>query len=255
MKRGLLLLGLFLIALFSFFGCEKKPTEPVVVGAPENFTIVVAGTDSLSLKLSWETSPTSVDGYIIYFENSPIETTAALSYTYKPNSLGDYKVTAYKGTTESSPSNTVSTKLVSAINQGPVYWTNDPDPNHPSGYGWSADGSGACYAIAPPQYPNKDKIDFIVDGYFDLRNPADLYDPTWHTTGIAYSDQWTYDNLAEAPATGYMNFQDVVAQGTYILWVHGKYYVKLGITGVDEGVHSITFKYGFQKIQGFRRLK
>lgn len=254
MKKLLPLLGVFLIV--SFFGCGDDAEEALV--PPSNLSIVVAGSDFLSLKLSWDKSASEIDGYIIYFDGSPIDTATDLTCTHKPTSLGGYKVTAYKEDEESDPTSTISTKLVEDINRGPIYWTGAGSPaDAPSGYGWSADGSGQGYKVgASGDRQNTDKIDFIIDSAFDLTQPWEFDNDFEHKTGIAYNSSWSYDNLAEAPQTGYDNFQNVGDGWTYALWVNDKYYVKLTITGVETGTpKSITFKYGFQKIAGFGRLK
>ncbi len=258
MKKLLPFLGVLSLAVF-FIGCEEEePTEPTKLAPPTNLTIAVAGADSLSLTLTWDASADTVDGYLVYFEDDVIDTvtaTKSLTYTDTPTSLGDYKVTAYKGNKESDPTSKVSSQLVEVINQGPVYIV--PSPLGPSGYGWASDGTGSTYSLGTvDNRQNTDKVDFVFDSDTTLTNPHTFDADFEHVTGIAYNDTWTYDNLTEAPSSGFMAFKDVVDGGTYILWIHGKYYVKIKITvGTESGWPKTTFKYGFQKIAGFRRLK
>ncbi len=260
MKKLLAFLGIFSFAIF-FFGCEEEPTEPDTIAPPTSFALAVSGNDSLSLELSWDASADTVDGYLVYFDGTVIDTVTtakkSLTYTYKPTLLGDYKVTAYKGSKESDPVSK-SSKLVEDTNQGAVYWTGDSDPAHPSGYGWASDGTGATYCLTSAKaWANTDKVDFVLDYYnktatLTIRDPFD-FDPAFdHATGVAYLSTWTYDNLAEAPLSGYSTFEDVVDGGTYTLWLHNKYYAKMTVTATST---TITFKYGFQAIPGFRRLK
>ncbi len=257
MKKLLTFLGIFSLAVF-FFGCEEEPTDPDTLAPPTNLTLAVAGSDSLSLKLSWDASTDTVDGYLVYFEGDVIDTVAAtksLTYTDTPTALGEYKIKAYKGSKLSDPV-TESSELEEDTNQGEVYWTGDTNPDHPSGYGWVSDGTGKAYSLTSGKgWTNTDKVDFVLD-YYDkkstlmIRSPDDYNTAFDHTTGVAHNISWTYD-IAEAPV-GYGNYEDVVDGGTYVLWVHGKYYVKMKVTATAT---DITFKYGFQKIAGFRRLK
>lgn len=259
MKKLLAFLGIGIFSLtLLFYGCDEEPTDHDTLAPPTNFALAVAGGDSLSLELSWDASADTVDGYLVYFEGDVIDTvtaTKSLTYTDTPTALGDYKVTAYKGSKESDPV-TKSSELVEDINQGKVYWTGDSDPAHPSGYGWASDGTGSTYCLTTGKgWTNTDKVDFVLD-YYDkkstltIRSPKDFDAAFGHTTGVAHNISWTYD-IAEAPA-GYSNFEDVVDGGTYVLWVHGKYYVKMTVTATPT---DITFKYGFQTIPGFKRLK
>ena len=260
MKKLLTFLGIFSLAVF-FFGCEEEPTDLDTLAPPTNLALAVAGSDSLSLELSWDASTDTVDGYLVYFEGDVIDTVTAITYTDTPTALGEYKIKAYKGSKLSDPV-TESSELVEDINQGEVYWTGDSDPAHPSGYGWASDGTGSTYCLTTGKgWTNTDKVDFVLD-YYDKKSTLIIFNPHDsgsgdgfnsafnHTTGVAHDISWTYD-IAEAPV-GYGNFKDVVDGGTYVLWVHGKYYVKMTVTATAT---DITFKYGFQKIAGFRRLK
>lgn len=255
MKKLLTFLGIFLIAgVVYFYGCEEELTDPLV--GPTGLGVTATGSDSLSLKLTWDASITEdIDGYIAYFDNTPFDTVTATttSCNHTPASLGDYHVTAYRDDDEEA-SNTVSTKLEEHSNEGPVYIV--PSPLGPSGYGWASNGTGATYSLGTVgNRENIDKVDFVFDSDTTLTDPNTFDTDFEHETGIAYNDTWTYGNLTEAPATGYITYKEVVDGGTYVLWVHGKYYVKMEVTlGTEGGWSKTTFKYGFQKIPGFRRL-
>ena len=60
--------------------------------------------------------------------------------------------------------------------------------------------------------------------------------------------------MTVAPQSGYTSSQNAVVQGVYVLYLESGHYLKLEITDYDPMMHSIRFKYGFQKIPGFRRL-
>lgn len=251
MKRIFTTVAVFLVVCI--IGCGKGTDKDIKeIKPPTNLTITVAGDDSLSLTLSWNASITSgIDKYIIYFNNSSLAETSTTTYTYKPDALGEYKVKAYKNGEVSSPSNIVFTQLVKDSAQGPIHTNSDPQ-----GYGWDSTGNGEVYNIGTTgNRQNPDKIDLILDSTLDLRSPNDFDNAFQHITTIAYNINWVgsgYDTISVAPLReNFVNKKEMVYGGTYVLWIQNKYYVKIQTTGVD----SITFKYGFQKIPGFRRLK
>lgn len=257
MQKFLAVLSLSLVLGF-LIGCGgDDPIEPGGVNPPTGLTIAVAAPDSLSIQLSWTASTTilaQVDGYIVYFTGAPIDTTTALSYTHtNPTSLGDYYVTAYKGSEESSAPDTVSTNIVVATNQGPIY---ELDSSNPSGYGWKNDGSGKVFSAVSA---NMDSIDIIIDADHDLRSPSDTLIGGWHTTPIADAGlmaEIIYDTLSVAPITGYANFQTPNQGNAFFLWIQDAYYAKMYVltAGGSHPDINITFKYGFQPVSGFRRL-
>jgi hypothetical protein len=251
MIRILAVLGV-LVLIASIVGCGDNPEEPVVVPAPTNLTIAVAGTDSLSVLLSW-TAPVvavDIDGYIVSFKGNVLDTVTTTSYQHTPSSLGAYSVKAYKGSDASSAIEK-STALHEETGEGPLYYLADPDTTHPSGYGWDAAGSGQTYSAASA---NKDFIDLVLDADEDLRSPADTFGSSWHTTGIAYDGAWTYAGMVTAPVSGYFTWQNVVVNGVYVLYPESGNYVKMEITSYDAGTHSIAFKFGYQTVTGFRKL-
>jgi hypothetical protein len=230
-------------------GCgEDEPTGPGTVAAPTNLTIEVAGSDSLSVRLSWSASSGTVDGYIISFAGNVIDTTTDLFYQDTPTALGTYSVKAYQGTSSSSAVE-ISTALHEEAGEGPVYYL--PSSN-PSGYGWDNVGNGTVYSAVNA---NRDLIDFVVDIFDDLRSPSDTFGSLWHTTGIAHDVAWTYSGMTVAPLSGYLTAQTPMTGGVYVLWLSAvNRYVKLEITEYNSGSHYITFRFGFQAIAGFRRL-
>ena len=234
-------------------GCgEDEPTGPgPTVSPPTSLTIQVAGTDSLSIRLTWVAPTQTVDGYIVTLPGGGVDTTTNEFYEHTPSSLGSYTVKAYVGSDASATVDT-TTVLHSETNEGPIYWLQDPDPGHPSGYGWDLTGNGATYSA---NSSNRDLIDLILDADEDLRSPADTFGSLWHTTGIAYNAAWTYAGMTVAPASGYLTWQSPVVNGVYVLWLaNSAQYLKLEITEHDAGTHSIRFNFGFQRVTGFRRL-
>lgn len=231
-------------------GCgEDEPTGPgPTVPSPTNLTIEVAGSDSLSVRLSWDAPADSVDGYIISFAGNVIDTTVNTYYQDTPSALGTYSVRSYQGSSSSSAVE-ISTALHEEAGEGPIYYL--PSSN-PSGYGWDSSGNGTVYSAVSG---NKDLIDLILDADDDLRSPSDTFGVDWHTTGIAYNVAWTYSGMTIAPNSGYLTWQSPVVNGVYVLFLTGTgNYLKLQVTSYDSVNHSITFNFGFQAVAGFRRL-
>jgi hypothetical protein len=250
--KKLALLGVIVLAIFLVQGCSKED-DIVVIASPTGLTIVVAGADSLSIHLDWTASTTAdIDGYVIYFNGTVEDTTTNTSITMIPNELGEYYIRAYKDSDYSDPSNTVTTELVESSNQGPLYDFDAPSAVGPSGYGWLADGSGSEYSMITA---NQESVDVYVDSDFDLASPS-REGSGWKVTPIAFDIGWDYDNLDVAPITGYVDWEDIVDGGTYVLYVNDTYYVKIEITevGTSQGFDYIRFRYGFQSVAGFRRM-
>ncbi|MBN2543866.1 hypothetical protein JXI42_13485 [bacterium] len=252
MKKFLTLLLVLALASFLFLGCEEDTGEEVI-GAPTGLTITAGGNET-SLVLTWTAPSTgTAEKYLIYFEGDLIDSVDAptTTKTLTPNALGEYKVSAVsEDGEEGNKSGGSSTELVEQISQGPIYWISDPSPTHPSAYGWTTDGSGATYSA---QEANQGSVDFYLDADFDIASPSRT---TWsnpHTTGMKLAGT-SYADVTLADASGYVDYEEVVNGGTYFFWVHDSYYVKLQITAYDAVNHSITFKYGFQRIANFRRL-
>jgi hypothetical protein len=218
--------------------------------SPRNLRMEAAGADSLSLRLSWDPPGQIVDGYIVFFLGNVLDTVDTNYYEHRPATLGPYLVKAYRRPNVSAAVETTSA-LYEQANQGPLYWMQDPDPAHRSGYGWDSTGSGTVYLVTTS---NRFYIDFVLDASEDLRSPADSFGMLWHSTRIAYDSSWTYAGLTSTPDSGYGPEQRAILNGVYALNIESGYYLKLEITAYDVSSHSIIFRYGFQRIAGFRRV-
>ena len=234
-------------------GCgEEDPTGPgPTIPAPTNLTVQVGGTDT-SIRLNW-TAPTTaqdIDGYIISLAGNVLDTVTATTYEHIPTSLGTYSVKSYKGSDHSSAIQ-VSTALHEETNEGPMYWLGDSDPLHPSGYGWEADGNGSLYSANPG---NINYIDMVLDIDIALRSPADTFGGAWHDTGFRSEVNWTYENMVLAPDGGYIVKEPAGINYVYVLLLESGNYLKLQVLTYDGTAGSITFKFGYQTVVGFRRL-
>ncbi|MBN1756205.1 hypothetical protein JW877_08350 [bacterium] len=252
MKKWLFLLGILILALSLFVGCEEETTE--AIGTPRNLSVSVAGNDSLSIELDWDAPLEGTAAkYLVYFDNVLIDSVdaPATAMELTPTTLGDYRVSAVSDDDEESDkSSAVSTDVVAFMSQGPVYWISDPSPTHPSAFGWNDDGSGTTYSASEA---NQAHIDFYIDADFDIASPSRTSWSNPNTTGMKLAATG-YDNLKIADVSGYGDYEDIVDGGTYLFWVQDAYYVKLQISGYDAVNHNITFKYAFQTVPGYRRL-
>lgn len=263
MKRLIPLLFMpFLLVLFGG-NCETEPEE--AIQPPSNLVIEVTGTDNLSIKLTWDASPTAnIDGYKVIFEGVVLDNVTNAQFIHDhPTELGDYRVKAYKGDRESS-SITGSTELIIADNQGPVWWFDAPTDTGYSAYGWDEDGTGSLYSFV---VANKDSIDFYMDSVSVAKGTDKMISPdawwddahaTWFNTTSNTGDVG-FTNTAIAPEFGvgaYYNYAELTATGiVYILYLDSDHYLKLLVKSRKvNGHHNFVFKYGFQPIAGFRRI-
>ncbi|OYD14275.1 hypothetical protein CH333_08430 [candidate division WOR-3 bacterium JGI_Cruoil_03_44_89] len=263
MKRLMAIAVIPLILLI--FGCDEEPEE--VLQAPTNLQIEVTGGDNLSIKLTWNASPTTnIDGYVVRLNDVTLDRVTGTQFTHNnPTSLGVYRVRAYRGDDESDAIQ-VSTELIVRENQGPVWWFDAPSDTGYSAYGWNADGIGNTYSMVGA---NKDSIDFYMDsvgvgkGTDKIISPdsypgwGDAHETRFNTTGNTGVDGFTNTKIAPEFGVGaYSNYAEITETGkVYILYLESGHYVKLLVTGRKvSGNHNFTFKYGFQPIAGFRRL-
>lgn len=246
-------------------GCELEPEE--ALQAPSNLQIEVAGTDNLSIKLTWDASPTTdIDGYVIRLNDVALDRVTGTQFTHSnPTELGVYRVRAYRGDNESDAIQ-VSTELVIRENQGPIWWFDAPSDTGHSAYGWDENGIGDTYSFLGA---NKAYIDFYMDsvsvgkGTDKIISPdsypgwSDAHETRFHTTGNTGEAGFTNTKIAPAFGVGqYYNYAELTETGrVYILYLENGHYTKLLVTSRKiEGHHNFTFKYGFQPVAGFGRV-
>ncbi len=251
MKKKIFFLGVAVVALIFFgFGCENGEEDILAPSA----LILEGATSENDLVLTWTASGTAdIDGYYIYFNGGEIVDVAATVTTYthvNPATVGEYKVTAYRGSDESAGA-TASTVPYEGI--GELWDMDTPTGTGYSGWGWNwTTGAGASYSA---DSTNKNNIEFYYDSDNTLTSAWDL----WNVNETGFLRITDYTNAGNLPTRGYTNFEDVidgqayalVAKGTLVTW----HYIKLRIDSYSSTPHDkITFTYAFQLVPKFTLL-
>jgi hypothetical protein len=121
-----------------------------------------------------------------------------------------------------------------------VWTTDDPDPNHPSGFGFNPNGTAQTYAVSDPSRAND--IDYYIHSGYVLTAPADHLPTPINEKGSAASmEDGSYDDLKIVKAPGnYLTQQNLSVNGLYGLWLDdandgyddGDYFGKAFVTGI-----------------------
>jgi hypothetical protein len=166
--------------------------QPVGDITPSGLEVAAYG-DGTQVKLTWEAPVDEIDGYILYFGNTLVDTIAPTitSYIHNPNGYVDvYKLYGYKGDSLSEP---VTASIV------PVTSTNitvyELNQSGPSGFGFNDQFQCVAYPVSGTNA--QENIDFY---YTDLQPGSagsDLY--------LASADQIASDigRPATVPTTGW----------------------------------------------------
>ncbi|UCD18979.1 MAG: hypothetical protein JSU64_06015, partial [candidate division WOR-3 bacterium] len=212
-------------------GCEGEE-------ALETPNVIYEVTDNgATLVLDWDAVP-DVDGYYIYADGVMIDSTTALTYDATvPAQV--YGVSAYLGEDESAADEVDCTPVETA--NLTVYGNSDPDPAHPSGIGFAADGS--CVTLALSEPTNHPDIDF----YFDDANFANLtiVSPGDHVP--PYNDE---ENATAASGTDYDALEIAAALGNYITQrtVNNNAVLSFWIDPDADGWNAVTDHFGKIKV-------
>ncbi|HEC78942.1 MAG TPA: hypothetical protein ENI34_07350 [candidate division WOR-3 bacterium] len=263
MKR-ILALSIVSLLFVLFIGCESE----VTLTAPENLT-VTAATNEVDVVLDWDEVIEEIDGYIVYFNGTAIDTVATAGYTHTdPQETGSYYVTAYIGEDESDPSTSVSTAPVVADN----ITLAEINASGNSGLGWDrTSGSATSYSMADAT--NAAFIDFYFSdwaaGYggssYSFISP-DLVetDPgvTWNMSGSWNSSSFTnaltesFDNVTVLPASGYYNTSEITAtNAAYGVYTNDGYYGLVEVKSINTNTGEVEIRVAFQPVQGLRILE
>ncbi len=261
------------VGITFMFGCPPPVTE---VEPPSGLTVSADNTGS-RVVLTWQASPTEdIDGYIIYFkavgakaDYTPIDTLEATetSYEVDPNGVsGYYHVTAYKGDTESDPTEDVST-VPHYTGSVTVYELNGSGP---SGYGWDRNtGAGAAYPMS--QATSASSVDFYITNFAAGVSATPYYitspdvsqqcaDSTivpsadWRANGIKSISPEEANSTLPAAGT-YVSYEELVGDSYYGVHTTDNYFAvvhTLGAYNPQDGTQNL--ESWFQLVQGLRLI-
>ncbi len=255
MKKKIFFLCVAVVALIFFgVGCENGEED---ILAPSALTLEGATSEN-DLVLTWTASGTAdIDGYYIYFNSVEIGDVlpTVITFTHSPVTVGEYKITAYRGADESAGA-TASTVPYEGI--GELWDMDTPTGTGYSGWGWDwTTGTGASYSA---DSTNKDNIEFYYDS--DNSITSGNYLP-WgvNETGFQLIGNYTHaGNLPKKSDLGYETYIDVITSQAYALVVKRTYattwhYIKLRIDSYSSTPEDkITFTYAFQLVPKFTLL-
>lgn len=245
MKR-LTMLAVFAAAvLFAGVGCD------VIAGLAKPTVVATAIENGSKLRLNW-TAVVDANEYEIVVDGTTFTTIGTEYDVTGPAKM--VKVYAKNGDTRSDPYELNCAVVETTID---VYGNSDPEPTHPSGFGFTADGAAATYSLNQTNYA---AIDFYMENVqlpMSFVNPGDR---GWNAKGNAAKEasSTNYDavNIADAPGSGYTTQQAAVSGGVYSLWIDvtnngwdvSDHFAKAKVVSVD-GV-KVTLKIGYQKVPG-----
>ncbi len=264
------LFALTIVSLFllTIVGCGDETT----LTAPANVTIT-AGSAGLNVVLDWDEVTEEIDGYIIYFETTALDTVTTAGYTdVGPTETGDYFITAYLGDVESDPSATVTTTPVHTATVT-IY---ELEASGNAGYGWdlAGDMTGSTYSMADAA--NDVLVDFYISNWINdpvggpwplnyrIESPTEgTSDPggvvpagNWRTTW--FTDPIT-DPQAALPAyssTTYFNYTEIDVDPIYIgFYLDDEGYFGLTtFSGANATDGSIQVETWIQPVPGLRLI-
>jgi hypothetical protein len=166
--------------------------QPVGNITPSGLEVAAYG-DGTQVKLTWEAPVDEVDGYILYFGNTLVDTIAPTitSYIHNPNGYVDvYKLYGYKGDSLSEPV-TASIVPVTSTNITVYEFNNSAGP---SGFGFNDQFQCVAYPVTGTNA--QQNIDFYYTDWQPGYVGSDLY--------LASADQIANDpGRVNAPTTGW----------------------------------------------------
>ncbi len=261
------------IGIAFMIGCPSPITE---LEPPSNLTVTADNT-GIRVQLHWDASPTAdIDGYIVYFkalgakgEYVAIDTLAATETEYETDpqgTAGYYYVTAYKGDTESDPSNEVST-VPAHTDAATVYELNGAGG---SGYGWDrTNGAGSVYPMS--QASSASSVDFYITNFAAGYSVIPYYiaspdvsqqcpdstivpSASWRVNGIKLVTVQEANSVLPA-AGNYVSYEELIGDSYYGVHTEDDYYGlihTLGTPDVQHGTQSL--ETWFQLVRGLRLI-
>jgi len=259
MKRtSTLVVGLAATLLLLGIGCDTV----VTLDAP---TVTTAAIDNgAKLRLSW-TAVTDAKDYDIVTDDTTY-TTEELSFDVTTPSA-TIKVYAVNGD-DKSDATTIDCQVVETATLV-LYGITDPDPNHPSGLAFAADGAASALSLGDA---NKAALDFVCDDEQASVLPIGLInagDYGWaqnakgNAVAVASGTDYDAATIADAPGA-YSTQEGIAVSGLYFLWLDPTnnnwdvqdHFAKAKVVSIEDvgGAKKVTLKLGYQKVGGLRWL-
>lgn len=253
MKRATLISVLALGMLLFSSSCDELITDLTTPNV--TYTAISNGTQ---LRLTWA-PVTDAQGYKVQTDDSTYTTTATTFDVMTPTKT--ISVFAYNGASESNKWTLNTTAVVTMTLD--VWGNSDPSPDHPSSFGFTADGAAIAYALAnSANYP---KIDFVMDDlaqgsmYFYSPN---RYNPVFNDKDNAVAAAAGTDFDAAMSATGdFYTAAPCVDGGLYYFWLDpnangwdaSDHFGKLKVVSMTGA--KVTLKLAYQKVPGLVWVK
>ncbi len=148
-----------------------------------------------------------------------------------------------------------------------VWSINDPSPDHPSGFGFTTDGTAATYLLSM----EPEKVDFYISMGQSGNTPT-LTAPKDHAPTPINGEgnasvivPLSYDDLVFASLSDYGFFitqKPLYSDSVYCLWIDptdngftgDDHFGKALVTNIEDnsGIYEVTFKLAYQKIPGLQ---
>ncbi|MEO0077166.1 MAG: hypothetical protein ABIK19_05820 [candidate division WOR-3 bacterium] len=214
-----------------------------------------------AVKFTW-TAVEGAQGYHVYRDTVKISI-SGLTYTETiPAKV--IKITAYKGNTESEAYIYDCTPVIT--DNVEVYFMSDPNPAHPSGFGFKANGQAQAFSVTT----NANDVDYTVEDRYE--RTTKFFSPNAYTPAINPKKNMTndpsisqnFDNLNMALAPGsYITQREIAVDGVYALFMDrdndgwdtsSDYFAKVWVKNIDQANLKVTLKCAFQPRSGLRWL-
>lgn len=211
MRKIAFVLGIALVAVFMTTGCDELITDLTT----PNVTFIAIN-DGAQLRLTWA-PVTDAEGYKVEVDDSTYTITATTYDVAGPAKT--VSVRAYAGTVEGQQ----WTKNLSAVITATldVYGKSDPNPDHPSGLGFDANGMCLAYTLDSSQ--NHPLLDFVMDDTQDgdmLFCSPNRYTPPFNDKDNAVAEASGTDFDAERFAAGdFYTAHSCVTGLVYYFWI------------------------------------
>jgi hypothetical protein len=253
MRKNTLIVASVAALIFFGIGCDTIVTldKPNVTTAAIN--------DGGTLRLSWA-AITDAKQYEITTAES-VFTTTALTYDLTTPTKS-VEVRAVNGSDKSDPF--VLSLAVKTTPTITVYGRSDTASSHPSGFGFSSDGTAVPYSLTN----QATSIDYVMDDVGTFGTGMWVTGPTGYQTPVnpwgnaIQSSATGYDELAIAPAPGnYDLYLQIAVNGTYTAWLDHNddgvvdatdHFAKIKVESVDGAI--VTLKLAYQAVGGLRWL-